>query len=263
MRHEHRAPFIASIVVVLACAGVLTHGMRTDALVGLARLNPLRPIASQLVEPAPVPTEAPRPQAARVLKPAAPPSAEAGATQQAEHQGQGRAGSGAPAQGTFSAPAAPAAAAAPAAPATPATPAAPAAAPAAPAAPVASAAPAVPAPVVPPVVPSTPPTPGTTPGQTRPGVGQIVSNVLSQLRGHGPNRGRGPHGTTESLPVAPVAPVAPVVPAAPGSTAPGSAPSGPGSLIPGLTDGSLPGVSQDRGRGPGYGHGPRNGRGWR
>src|SRR5688572_19416045 len=99
MRHEHRAPFIASIVVVLACAGVLTHGMRTDALVGLARLNPLRPIASQLVEPAPVPTEAPRPQAARVLKPAAPPSAEAGATQQAEHEGQGRAGSGAPAQG--------------------------------------------------------------------------------------------------------------------------------------------------------------------
>src|SRR6478735_4717063 len=73
MRHEHRAPFIASIVVVLACAGVLTHGLRTDALVGLARLAPLRPIAAHVVEPKAVPTEAPQPQAAPALV-AAPPA---------------------------------------------------------------------------------------------------------------------------------------------------------------------------------------------
>src|SRR6478735_706244 len=81
MRHEHRAPFIASIVVVLACAGVLTHGLRTDAFVGLARLAPFRPIAAHVVEPRTVPTEAPRPQAAPPLvaaPPAADPSAPAG-----------------------------------------------------------------------------------------------------------------------------------------------------------------------------------------
>ena len=37
MRSEHRAPFVASIVVVLACIGVMAHAVRTDALGGIAR----------------------------------------------------------------------------------------------------------------------------------------------------------------------------------------------------------------------------------
>ena len=40
MRSEHRAPFVASIVVVLACIGVMAHAVRTDALGGFVRIMP-------------------------------------------------------------------------------------------------------------------------------------------------------------------------------------------------------------------------------
>src|SRR6478735_3693202 len=51
MRSEHRAPLIASVIVVLACAGVLTHAIRTDALGG-CRLLQFHVIAAHLVVPA-------------------------------------------------------------------------------------------------------------------------------------------------------------------------------------------------------------------
>ncbi|MFC6342615.1 hypothetical protein ACFP8W_11550, partial [Nocardioides hankookensis] len=62
MRSEHRAPLVASIVVVLACFGVMVHAVRTDALGGFARHLPMGMIAGTVIQPKPAPAgEAPRP----------------------------------------------------------------------------------------------------------------------------------------------------------------------------------------------------------
>jgi hypothetical protein len=55
MRSEHRAPFVASIVVVLACIGVMAHAVRTDALGGFARHTPMGLIAGTVLQPKPDP----------------------------------------------------------------------------------------------------------------------------------------------------------------------------------------------------------------
>lgn len=52
MRPEHRAPLVASLAVVLACAGVLVHAARTDALGGLPWRLPMSVVAGELVRPA-------------------------------------------------------------------------------------------------------------------------------------------------------------------------------------------------------------------
>jgi hypothetical protein len=49
MRSEHRAPLIASLIVVLACVGVVAHAMRTDALGGLAERLPMGMIAAPVL----------------------------------------------------------------------------------------------------------------------------------------------------------------------------------------------------------------------
>src|SRR5690349_8838089 len=64
MRSEHRAPFVASIVVVLACIGVMAHAVRTDALGGIARRTPMGYIAGAVLQPKPEVAEAPLPEAA-------------------------------------------------------------------------------------------------------------------------------------------------------------------------------------------------------
>jgi len=64
MRSEHRAPFVASIIVVLACIGVMAHAVRTDALGGIARRTPMGFVAGAVLQPKPeIGAEAPRPQA--------------------------------------------------------------------------------------------------------------------------------------------------------------------------------------------------------
>ena len=67
MRSEHRAPLVASIIVVLACIGVMTHAVRTDALGGFARHTPMGMIAGSMLLPKAQPVlaaEAPRPAVA-------------------------------------------------------------------------------------------------------------------------------------------------------------------------------------------------------
>ncbi|GAA4695796.1 hypothetical protein [Nocardioides conyzicola] len=58
MRSEHRAPLIASIVVVLSCIGVMVYSARTDALGGLARHTPMGLIAGAVLQPLPAPAPA-------------------------------------------------------------------------------------------------------------------------------------------------------------------------------------------------------------
>lgn len=59
MRSEHRAPFVASIVVVLACIGVMAHAVRTDALGGIAARLPMGLIAAPVLHPKPEPVAPP------------------------------------------------------------------------------------------------------------------------------------------------------------------------------------------------------------
>lgn len=61
MRSEHRAPLVASIVVVLACIGVLTHAVRTDALGGIAGPIHRALLAAPVLHPKSAPTQAPVP----------------------------------------------------------------------------------------------------------------------------------------------------------------------------------------------------------
>lgn len=65
MRSEHRWPLVAALVILLACSGVIAHGLRTDAFSGFSR--PMRVLAGTLVEPAhgvDRAGEAPQPQVA-------------------------------------------------------------------------------------------------------------------------------------------------------------------------------------------------------
>src|SRR6478735_190186 len=90
MRSEHRAPLIASVIVVLACAGVLTHAIRTDALGGFAS-RPFHVIAGHLVVPAdkavadPAPLVPPTPTATPAAPGSSAPSSGPSARPTAKH----------------------------------------------------------------------------------------------------------------------------------------------------------------------------------
>ena len=72
MRSEHRGPLVASIIVVLACIGVMAHAVRTDALDGFARHTPMGMIAGSVLVPKPVP--APEPAVPAVKAPSTSPA---------------------------------------------------------------------------------------------------------------------------------------------------------------------------------------------
>jgi outer membrane biosynthesis protein TonB len=83
MRSEHRAPLVASIIVLLVCVGVVAHAVRTEALGGFVRHSPMGMIAATVLnekpKPEPVVADAPtKKQPARPASrtaPAAAPSA--------------------------------------------------------------------------------------------------------------------------------------------------------------------------------------------
>jgi hypothetical protein len=64
MRSEHRAPLVASIVVVLVCIGVMAHAVRTEAIGGFARHTPMGLIAGSMLYPTPAPPADAAPDAA-------------------------------------------------------------------------------------------------------------------------------------------------------------------------------------------------------
>lgn len=256
MRSEHRAPLVASIVVVLACIGVMAHAVRTDALGGLVGPIHRALLAAPVLQPKPEPVEAPATAAKPVTdadrgreareaggavttpvdRPTAP--SQQGRTAGSRHFDQEAAR---PAPSRPDSPA-PVAAPAPVAPATPA----------------AAPAPADPAPSVPtpeaPTAPVAPAVPdrgqgerpwvrdhswgrGVLPG---PGTSQNVRDVVKSVLGPGlssltrnPGRGLGPGAAAPTTPAVPTAPSSPAAP----SPAPGTG--DVGGLVEGLVSGLL------------------------
>lgn len=291
MRSEHRAPLVASIVVVLACIGVMAHAVRTDALGGLVGPIHRALLAAPVLHPKPAPTQpSPPATAARTVAdvdPAAGRDPEARgvpATRSGPADGAGRqprvpTGGGTRHFGQDGArqdrPRDPAPPAAPAAPA----PAAPAPAAPAPPDPVAST----------PVVPTAPVLADRGPGDSGPGRGHgwgraddpgnlvrgltsgqgvrdavksVVETGISTLtRGTGRGGGQGAHGTPgPTIPSVPALPTPPPAPSAP--PVPGRGSGGAADLVNEVLGGLLGTRAGGSDQGPQGSQGGGWGRGW-